>query len=140
MGQPSHPNMLLYPPRLKCPVTCGRGIHQHPNPAEAMEEMCCLLKKQSSILDQAIQNCSNSQRKQLFRNQCCVQDGRSKQEASSLGSKSSFLLRHMANKLWKHILNMVFVIQQGSVEFLLCASAAGVNALRTQRPLRVVWF
>lgn len=93
--------------------------------AEAVEEMRCLLKKQSSVLDQAIQNCSNSQRKQLFRNQCCLQDGWSKQEASSLGSRSSFLLRHMANKLWKHILSLVFVIQQVSVEFLLCASAAG---------------
>lgn len=33
------------------------------------------------------------QRKQLFRNKCFLQDGTSKQEARSLGSRRSFLLR-----------------------------------------------
>ena len=72
-------------------------------------------KKQWSILDPALQECSSGQRKQLLRSKCFGQDGTRKREARPLSSSSSCLLRFVPNKLWKHNPNTVYMLFSKSV-------------------------
>lgn len=120
-----HSQLAPQPPRLKDP-TYRREHMSIPKSTTDSKHCACQRssgrkKKQWSILDPALQECSSSQRKQLLRNKCFGQDGTRKQEARPLSSRSSCLVRYVPNKLWKHNPNTVYMLYSKSVLNSYCA-------------------